>query len=67
MKETKQRQAILDYMKEHGSISTMEAAGLGIASASKRLSEIDRLYGLKKEWVSVESRWGKTRYIRYSL
>ena len=64
----KQREKIMDYIEATGSITTMEAMSLGIASPTKRFSELNKMYGLKKEWVYCLNRDGeKTRYIRYSL
>ena len=63
-----QHQLILDYIEEHGSITTMEAfLNLGITKLSTRVSELIRR-GVKitKATVTVPDRRGKLcRVTRY--
>jgi hypothetical protein len=65
-----QREAILDYINEFGSITPMEAfADLGITKLATRISEM-RKDGMKFkiETVSVRNRYNKTvHFARYSL
>ena len=69
--KTIQRQAVLNYIEEHGSITTKEAINkLGILSPTKRISELRRLgYEFDEEWITVKTRYGngKTKVKRYSL
>ena len=55
-----QRDKILNYLKEFGSITAYESfIDLGITQLSTRLSELeDRGYKFKKEWVSKKNRYG---------
>lgn len=62
----KQSQKILDYVKEHGSITSLEATrDLLIMSFTKRMSEIrrDPGYEVSQEWESN----GHTRWLRYFI
>ena len=65
-----QNEAIIQFMKEHGSITPMDAfSQLGITKLATRIGEI-RKAGKKviKNLVCTENRYGKTiRYMRYSL
>ena len=66
-----QRQAILEYIEKHGSITNRDANRIGIMSPTKRISELRFLgYDIKEEWIEVKSKWsdhGKARVKRYSL
>lgn len=65
-----QREAILEYIKEFGSITPMEAfADLGITKLATRISEMRRDgIKFKIEMVKRENRYGKpVHYARYSL
>ena len=65
-----QKQRILAYINEFGSITPMEAfADLGITKLATRISEIDALgRPIHKEWENGKNRYGETiRYMRYSL
>lgn len=65
-----QREAILEYIKEFGSITPYQAfADLGITKLATRISEM-RKDGMrfKIETVSVKNRYGKTvSYAKYSF
>ncbi len=65
-----QRDAILNYINEFGSITPMEAfADLGITKLATRISEM-RKDGMKFkiEMVKRKNRYGKTvQYAKYSL
>ena len=65
-----QREAILQYIKEFGSITPMQAfADLGITKLATRISEMRRDgMAFKIETVSVKNRYGKTvSYAKYSF
>ena len=60
----------MDYMRDFGSISTMEAfSDLGVARLAARIHEITQMgIGIEKETVSAKNRYGETvRYARYRL
>lgn len=62
----KQTQKILDYVRQRGSITTLEATReLFIMSFPKRMSEIrnDPHYEVSQEWESN----GHTRWLRYTI
>lgn len=65
-----QREAILEYIKEFGSITPYQAfADLGITKLATRISEM-RKDGMKFkiETVGVKNRYGKTvSYAKYSF
>lgn len=65
-----QRDAILEYIKEFGSITPMQAfADLGITKLATRISEM-RKDGMKFkiEMVSTKNRYGKSvNYAKYSF
>lgn len=65
-----QREAILQYIEEFGSITPMQAfADLGITKLATRISEM-RKDGMKFtiEMVNVKNRYGKTvTYAKYSF
>ena len=65
-----QRERILDYMKEFGSISSMEAfRDLGITRLAARIHELERQgIIINKEQEHMLNRYNeKTSYIRYSV
>ena len=66
-----QKEAIIQYIADFGSISPMEAfSDLGITKLSTRISELRKEDGLqfKIEMVKSKTRYGKhTRYARYSF
>ena len=65
-----QREAIIEYIKEFGSITPMQAfADLGITKLATRISEM-RKDGMsfKIEMISIKNRYGKSvTYARYSF
>jgi hypothetical protein len=65
-----QRQLILDYIKDFGSITPMQAFGdLGVTKLATRISEM-RKDGMqfKIETVKSKNRYGKTvRFAKYSF
>lgn len=69
MVKAKQKQKILNYMREHGSITKFEGFTIGITKADTRISElIQDGYNIRKVWVDDVNRGGdRVRYIRYSL
>ena len=65
-----QKQQILDYMVQFGSITTMEAfADLGITKLTTRISELRRDgYDILGERIPAKNRLGKkTFYNRYTI
>lgn len=59
---------ILDYMKEHGSITPMEAfSELGITRLAARVHELERKgFAIDRQMETSENRYGgKSRYMRY--
>lgn len=65
-----QNAAVLDYMREHAisGITTQDARRLGILSLSRRICDLTEAgHVIRKEWVKVKSRWGKTQVRRYIL
>lgn len=65
-----QKERVLDYMQEFGSITAMEAfKDLGVMQLSARLVELENQgYCFKKEQESAFNRFGeKVYYTRYSL
>lgn len=65
-----QCELILQYMRDFGSITTMQAfTDLGITKLASRISElIKQGVWIHKEQVSSKNRYGKTvHYMRYSL
>lgn len=65
-----QREAIIDYINQFGSISPMEAfADLGITKLATRVSEMKKDgITLKHESIKCKTRLGRTtHYTRYSF
>ena len=65
-----QKDAIINYIEEHGSITPMDAfEALGITKLATRVSEIIRDgIPVYKSWEEGENRYGeKVRFMRYSL
>lgn len=65
-----QRERVLDYMDEFGSITAMEAfRDLGVMQLSARLVELEKQgYRFDKKQESATNRFGeKVYYTRYSL
>ena len=64
-----QKERIVKYMDDFGSISTMEAfTQLGITRLASRIHELTRSgIAIKKEMVSSKNRYGEdVHYMRYS-
>ena len=65
-----QREAIIQYIKDFGSITPMQAfADLGITKLATRISEMRRAgMEFRIEMVHVKNRYGKSvSYAKYSL
>lgn len=65
-----QREAIIDYIKQFGSITPMEAfLDLGITKLATRVSEMKKdCINLKHESIQCKTRLGRTtHYTRYSF
>lgn len=65
-----QRAKILQYMREHKTITRLDAARIGIMELSSRIGELQRLDGIKisSEWITVTNRHGdKVRVKLYWL
>lgn len=70
MDEQIQRQTILDYCQEHGSITIREAFALNINSPSKRISEMRNSpdYVVEDKWeYRINSNGIRKRYKRYFI
>jgi len=69
--ETPQYITVLNYLLlvENGLTSLEALNNLGIISYPKRISEIYKHFGIvpKKTWESNTSKFGKKRFIRYSI
>lgn len=69
-KRPTQANMALEYMREHGSITSLEAiTELGIMSFPKRICELEQMgYLIKKRSEMVTNRYGKRVMVkRYSL
>lgn len=65
-----QNQRILEYIKEHGSITPLEALQeKSVFRLASRISDLRKKgYNIVSEWVKVENKYGETcRVKRYSL
>jgi hypothetical protein len=65
-----QHERILDYMREFGSITPIEAfRDLGITKLATRVGELKRLgFTINQEAIHTKNRYGeKTSYMSYSL
>ena len=60
---------IIEYIRDNGSITTMDAFGLGITRLASRVHELRSFgIGVEKEMVSVLNRKGETcRVARYTI
>jgi hypothetical protein len=68
--KTTQKQRVIDYIQEFGSISTWDAyADLGITQLGARIKELKRQgYEFETEWESKKNRYGEnTTYKRYRI
>lgn len=65
-----QKQAILEYIRTHGSITSMQAEDIGCRRLASRICDLKKDgYKIVDEWITVKTRWGngKTEVKRYSL
>ena len=63
-----QKQRILRYMEDHGSISQKDASMLGIGRLAARILELRRAgYAIECEWVPGVNEYGPYRYGRYRI
>jgi len=70
MNKTTQKERILDYIKQFGSISSWEAySDLGITQLGARIDQLKKEgYEFKTEWECKKNRYGEnTSYKRYSI
>lgn len=70
MERITQRDRVLDYMKQFGSISSREAfMDLGVTQLAARICELsDRGYEFDKKYESSKNRYGEAvSFVRYSL
>jgi hypothetical protein len=66
--KTTQRQRILDYLDEFGSITRLQGlADLGIMNLPTRIHELRKMgYNIVSETVKVKNRWGEDcRIVKY--
>ena len=64
-----QAKEVIDYIRQNGSITTMQAFGLGITRLASRVHDI-RAFGInvEKEMVTVKNRKGEDcRVARYTI
>lgn len=68
-KRPTQAQRILEFMKEHGSITTLDAIkNLGVLNLKGRIFELRKEYDIATRWETVRNRYGeKERIARYFL
>lgn len=60
---------VIEFIRDHGSITTMDAFGLGITRLASRVHDLKR-FGIpvEKEMIVVKNRKGKTcRVARYTI
>jgi len=68
--KTTQKQRVIDYIQEFGSISSWEAyADLGITQLGARIDQLKKEgYEFETEWESKKNRYGdNTTYKRYRI
>jgi len=68
--KTTQKQRVIDYIKQFGSISSWEAyADLGITQLGARIDQLKKDgYEFETEWESKKNRYGEnTTYKRYKI
>lgn len=63
---TKSEQRIYDYIKKHGSITTMDAImDIGETRLSARIFELKESgVNIQDEWIDVKNRWGERRRVK---
>lgn len=61
-----QRQMVLDYMHDFGSITPLEAiVDLGVHRLASRISELKKMgYPIESEFIPVKNRYGKTSRVK---
>ena len=61
-----QRQRVLDYMHDFGSITSLEAiVDLGVHRLASRVSELKKMgYPIASEYVPVKNRYGETGHVK---
>ena len=60
---------VIEFIRDHGSITTMDAFGLGITRLASRVHDLKR-FGIpvEKEMIAVKNRKGETcRVARYTI
>lgn len=66
-----QRERVLEYIRKHGSISSMEAFHeLGVTRLASRISDLSRKEGyvFRRKYEKKKNRFGQpVHYMRYSL
>lgn len=70
MERVTQRDRVLDYIKQFGSISSREAfMDLGVTQLAARICELsDRGYEFDKKYESSKNRYGENvSFVRYSI
>ena len=67
--KTTQADRILNYIKDHGSITSLEAfQNLGCTRLSGRIYDLRQMgYDIKSEMKDVPARYGRTRVAVYTL
>lgn len=69
-KRPKQTERVLDYMRRHGSITTLDAIlDLGVLRLASRISELQKAgVPIKRDWMKVKNRFGEDcNVLRYSI
>ena len=69
-KRPSQRQRIVNYMREHGSINRLESCTeLFIFELSARITELEsKNWIFEKSWKSVKNRYGETKtFVEYRI
>lgn len=67
MNKVTQKDLVLEYLKEKGSITTMEAfTELYICDLQKRIQQLRETYDIQDEWIHKKNIYGKPiKYKRY--
>lgn len=64
----KQAEAVLKFIEEHGSITSMDAISIGITRLAAVICQLKkRGIHIKKDLERVNTRYGSTTIARYSL
>ena len=61
-----QNQRILDYMRKHGSITTLDAMrDIAVARLASRICDLRRMgYNIHSTMIEVENRWGEKCHVK---